>query len=53
MLDYVRVNPLTIDAPSLNFNSFFPERAGNNSLNSTFINQDNLNGKRNLTQQDI
>ena len=51
--DYVRVNPLTIDATSLNYNSFFPERAGNNSLNSIFINQDNLIGKRNLTQQDL
>ena len=50
--DYVRVYPLTIDATPLNYNSFFPERAGNNSLNSTFINQANLNGTRNLTQQD-
>ena len=30
-----------------------PERTGNNSLTSTFINPDNLNGTRNLTQQDI
>ena len=51
--DYVKVYPLTIDATPLNYNSFFPERAGNISLNSTFINQDNLNGTRNLTQQDI
>ena len=51
--NYVRVNPLTIDATLLNYNSIFPERTGNSSLNSTFINQDNLNGTRNLTQQDI
>ena len=50
--DYVRVYPLTIDATTLNHYSFFPERAGKNSLNSTFINQDNLNGTRNLAQQD-
>ena len=47
------VYPLTIDATPLNYNSFFPERAGNNSLNSSFIDQDNLNGTRNLIQQDI
>ena len=51
--DYVRVYPLTIDATRSNYNSFFPERSGNNSLNSTFINNDNLNGTRNLSQQDI
>ena len=51
--DYIRVYPLTTDATPLNYNSFFPERAGNNNLNSTFVNQDNLNGTRNLTQQDI
>ena len=51
--DYVRVYPLTVDATHLNYNSFFPERTGKNSLNSTFINLDNLNGTRNLTQQDI
>ena len=45
--------PLTIDASSLNYNLFFPERIGNNSLNSIFINNDNFNGTRNLTQQDI
>ena len=48
-----KVYPLTIDATPLNYNSFFPERAGNNSLNSCFIDQDNLNGTRNLIQQDI
>ena len=37
----------------MNYNSFFPERTENNSLNSTFINQDKVNGTRNLTQQDI
>ena len=51
--DYLRVYPLTFDATPLNYNSFFPERAGNKSLNSTFINQDSLYGTRNLTQQDI
>ena len=51
--DYVRIYPLAIDATPLNYNSLFPERTGNNSLNSTFINHDNLNGTRNLTQQDI
>ena len=51
--DYVRDYPPTIDATPLNYNSFFPERPANNSLNSTFINNDNLNGTRNLTQQDI
>ena len=51
--DYVRVYPLTIDATPLNYNSFFPERTGINSLNSTFMNHDNLNRKRNLTQLDI
>ena len=35
------------------FQSFFPDRAANNSLNSTFEEQDNLNRTRNLIQQDI
>ena len=51
--DYVRVYPLTIDATPLNYNSFLPDRLGNNSLNSTLIQQEKLNGTRNLTQQDI
>ena len=51
--DYVNVYPLTIGATPSNYYSFFPERAGNNSLSSTFIDQDNLNGTRNLSQQDI
>ena len=51
--DYVKVYPLTIDATPLNYNSIFPERAGNNSLYSTFLDQGNLNGTGNLTQQDI
>ena len=51
--DYVRVDQLTIDATPLNYNTFFPKRTGNKSLSSTFINHDNLNGTRNLTQQDI
>ena len=45
--DYVTVYPLTIDGTPLNYDSFFPERTGNNSLNSPFINHDNLNGTRN------
>ena len=40
--DFVKVYPLTIDATPLNYNSFFPERAENNSLNSIFIDQDNM-----------
>ena len=50
---YVTVYPLTVDATPLNYNSFFPERTGNISLNSRFINNENLNGTRHLTQQDI
>ena len=49
--DYVRVYPPTVDATPLNFNSFFHERTGNNSLNSTFIYNDNIKGIRNLTQK--
>ena len=51
--DYVKVFPLTIDATPLNCNSFLPDRRQNNSLNSTLVQQENLNGTRNLTQQDI
>ena len=51
--DYVRVYPLTVDATPLNYISIFPERTGNNSLISSFINNDNLNGTRSLTQHDI
>ena len=50
--DYVRVVPLTIDATPLNCNTFLPDTR-NNSLNSTVIHNENLNGTRNLTQQDI
>ena len=50
--DYVRVVPLTIDATPLNYNTFLPDTR-NNSLNSTVIHNENLNGTRNLTQQDI
>ena len=50
--DYVRVVPLTIDATPLNYNTFLPDTR-NNSLNSTVIHYENLNGTRNLTQQDI
>ena len=51
--DYVKIIPLTIDATPLNYNSFLPDRRQNNSLNSTLVQQENLNGNRNLTQQDI
>ena len=50
--DYVKVIPLTIDATPLNYNSFLPDRQ-NKSFNSTVIQQENLNGTRNLTQQYI
>ena len=49
---YVKVVPLTIDATPLNYNTFLPDTR-NNSLNSTVIHNENLNGTRNLTQQDI
>ena len=50
--DYEKVIPLTIDATPLNHNTFLPDTR-NNSLNSTVIHNENLNGTRNLTQQDI
>ena len=50
--DYVKVVPLTIDTTPLNYNTFLPDTR-NNSLNSTVIHNENLNGTRNLTQQDI
>ena len=40
-------------ATPLNYNSFLPDRRQNNSLNSTLVQKENLNGTRNLTQQDI
>ena len=49
--DYVKVIPLTIDATPLNYNTFSPDTR-NNSLNSTAILNENLNGTRNLTDQD-
>ena len=51
--DYVRITPLTIDATPINYISKFTDREGNNSLISISINQENLNGTRNLTHQDI
>ena len=51
-LDYVNIIPLTIDATPLNYDTFLPDTQ-NNSLNSTVIHHENLNGTRNLTQQDI
>ena len=49
--DYVRVYPLTVDATPLNYNSFFHERKGINSLISTFVYNDKIKGIRNLTQK--
>ena len=43
---------MTIDATPLNYITFLPDTR-NNSLNSTVIHYENLNGTRNLTQQDI
>ena len=37
----------------MNYNSFLPDRRQNNSLNSTLVQQENLIGIINLTQQDI
>ena len=48
--DYIKIMPLTIDATPLNYNSFLPNRQQNNSLNSTLVQQENLNGTRNLTK---
>ena len=50
--DYIKVIPLTIDATPLNYNKFLPDTR-NNSLNLTVIHNENLNGTRNPTQQDI
>ena len=50
--DYVKVTPLTNDAIPLNYNTFLPDTR-NNSLNSAVIHNENLNGTKNLTQQDI
>ena len=50
--DYVKVIPLAIDATPLNYNTFLPDTR-NNSLKSTVIHNEYLNGARNLTQQDI
>ena len=47
--NHIKVFPLTTDATPLNYNSFLPDRKGNNSFNSTLIQQENLNGTRNLT----
>ena len=51
--DYVKVIPFTINATPSNYNSLLPDRRGNNSLNSLILQQENLIGTRNLTQQDI
>ena len=50
--DYVKIIPLTIDATHLNYNTFLTDTQ-NNSLNSTVIHHENLNGTTNFTQQDI
>ena len=51
--DYIKVYPLTTDATPLNYSSILPNRTGNNSSKSTLIQQENLKGTRNITQQDI
>ena len=51
--NHIKVFPLTTDATILNYNSFLTNRTGNSSLISTLIQQENLNGTRSLTQQDI
>ena len=51
--DCSRITPLTIDATPLNYTSKFTDRTGNNRFNSTFIDQESLNGTINLKQQDI
>ena len=51
--NYVKIFSLTIDATPLNYKTFLPDRRQNNSLNSTIVQQENLNGTRNLTQRDI
>ena len=52
--EYIELTPPTIDRTPLNYNARFTDRTGNNNLSSTFNNrQENLNGKRNLTHQDI
>ena len=48
--DYVKVIPFTIDATPLSYNSFPPNRIGNNSLNSTIMQQENQIETRNHTQ---
>ena len=50
--DYCKVIPLTIDATSLSYNSFLPDRIGNNSLNLTIMQQKNLIENRNPIQSD-
>ena len=50
--DYVKVIPLTIDATPLFYTTFLPDTR-NSSLKSIVILNENLNGTRNLTQQDI
>ena len=50
--DYIKVTPLTIDATPLDYNTVLPDTQ-NNSIKSTVIHNENLNGTRNLTQQDI
>ena len=50
--NFINIIPLTIDATPLNYNTFLPDTQ-NNSLNSTVIQNENLNGPENLIQQDI
>ena len=50
--NYINIIPFTIDATPLNNNSFLPDTQ-NNTLNSTVIQNKNVNGTQNPTQQDI
>ena len=50
--NFINIIPLTIDATPLTYNTFLPDTQ-NNRLNSTVINNENLNGPANLVQQDI
>ena len=50
--NFIKIIPLTIDATPLTYNTFLPDTQ-TNSLNSTVINNENLNEPANLRQQDI
>ena len=50
--NYINIIPFTIDATPLTYNTFLPDTQ-NSTLNSTVIQNENLNGTQNPTQQDI